>query len=130
MPIDYARDDQQRRILLTATGTVTHGEVIAAIDRQLTEGTWTYGVLYDVRGDPALPKMSEVLDFIDYVRQLVTQHGRRGPVAVVTDMPANDRRARMYTTLSDPSRVTMASFSDIDEASRWLNVQMAPGDTV
>jgi hypothetical protein len=36
----------------------------------------------------------------------------------------------MYTTLSDPLRVTMASFSDIDEASRWLNVQMAPGDTV
>jgi len=79
--------------------------------------------------DLALPKMSEVLDFIDYVRQLVTQHGRRGPVAVITDMPANDRRARMYTTLSDPSRVTMASFSDIEDASRWLDAQkMSPAD--
>jgi hypothetical protein len=44
MAIGYARDDARRRILLTATGTVTHAEVIAAIDRQLHEGTWTYGV--------------------------------------------------------------------------------------
>src|SRR5262245_5051672 len=125
MPIAYARDDAQRRILLTATGTVTHAEVIAAIDRQVADGTWTYGMLYDVRAEALLPKMSEVLDFIDYVRQLVDQHGRRGPVAIVTTMPAHDRRARMYSSLSDPSRVTMASFGDIDEASRWLAEQIA-----
>jgi len=125
MPIAYERDDARRRILLTATGTVAHADVIAAIDRQVTEGTWAYAVLYDVRAESALPKMSDVLDFIDYVRQLVAQHGRRGPVAIVTTIPAHDRRARMYTTLSDPSRVTMASFADMAEASRWLDSQSA-----
>jgi hypothetical protein len=128
MPIAYERDDQRRRIVLTATGLVTRDEVIAQINRQIAEDAWKYGVLYDIRGGVQLPKTSDVIDFVELVRGLVARHGPRGPVAIVTDVPANEQRARMYVSLTEPSRSTVAYFNNIDDAGRWLDTHTPRDD--
>ena len=67
----------------TGTGTIIREEAIAAIDRQIAESAWTFGILYDIRTVETLPKPSEIFDILDYVRRQVGVHGRRGPVAII-----------------------------------------------
>jgi len=126
MPIAYAVDDDRRYLMLTATGIVTRDEAIAAIDRQIADGLWAYGLLYDIRAATELPKPSEIFDILEYVRRQLGQHGPRGPVAIVAAPSRNAERVRMYSSLAE-FRQTIATFKDVDEASRWLTTHIEPG---
>ena len=119
MPIAYVRDDDRRRLVLTATGTITCEDAIAAIDRQIDEGAWRYGILYDIRDVEILPMPSAIFDILDYVRGRVVTHGPRGPLAILTTAARDEPRVRTYTSLGHPS-ARVATFTDPEAASQWL----------
>ena len=49
MPVQYARDDAKGRITLTVSDPLTLEERIAAVERQLADGAWRYGLIIDAR---------------------------------------------------------------------------------
>ena len=45
MAIDYARDDGNHQVTLTASGDFSADDVLGLFERMRTDGTWAYGVL-------------------------------------------------------------------------------------
>lgn len=120
MPITYVRDDQRRRITVTTIGMVGLDELLAVVDRQAAEGTWRYGMLYDSRRVASVASQNEVRAGLKHVEALSCIHGRRGPVAFVTTMPAAYGMVRMYSTLAGQQHQAVDAFRDIGDAERWL----------
>ena len=120
MPITYQRDDARRRIVVTTIGIVGLDDMLAVTDRQAGEGTWRYGVLYDSRRVASVASQTDVRTGVAHVEALSRTHGRRGPVAFVTTVPAAFGMVRMYSTLSDQVHQAVEVFRDIGDAERWL----------
>jgi hypothetical protein len=59
MPIDYQRDDRNRRINVTATEPVAGEDLIEITIRQAAEGTWSYTTLYDATAGHKPPMSRE-----------------------------------------------------------------------
>jgi alpha-D-ribose 1-methylphosphonate 5-phosphate C-P lyase len=60
MPITYERDDERRRIVVTTIGIVGIDDLLTVIDRQASEETWQYGVLYDSRRVASVASQTDV----------------------------------------------------------------------
>ena len=75
MPIQYERDDDARRIVITTSGEVTFDEVLAVLDRQAADGAWSYSVLYDVRAGDNEPPLEDVRRLVLHVGRLTTARG-------------------------------------------------------
>jgi len=125
MSITYERDDVRRRIVVTIVGAVSAAEARGVINRQIAEGAWTYGLLYDARLDTSQPSTADVRGIVEYAGRCIAQHGPRGPVAIVTTNPSNYGMARMYSTLGEPVRLSVEVFREIAEAEAWLNVPLS-----
>jgi len=126
MPSSYERDDARRRIVVTVEGDVSAAEALGIVNRQLADGAWTYGVLYDARNDTSQPSTADVRSIVEHVGRCIAQHGPRGPVAIVTRNPSNYGMARMYSTLGEPVKLTVEVFREIVEAEAWLVSQLPP----
>jgi hypothetical protein len=124
MAVTYERDDVRRRVVVTIVGEATVLDVVGIINRQLSEGAWQYAILYDSRLDTSQTPTSEVRAIVDHVARCITQHGPRGPVAIVTPHPANFGMSRMYSTLGDSMKLTVEVFREMPEAEEWLSAQM------
>lgn len=122
MPITYERDDERRRIVVTTVGTIELDEMLAVIDRQAREGTWRFGMLYDSRRVTTIANPADVRLGLKHVEDVSRTHGRRGPVAFVTTMPAAYGMVRMYSTLAGQRQQAVEVFRDIGDAERWLAV--------
>ena len=120
MPITYERDDERRRIIVTTIGIVGLDDLLAVIERQEGEGTWQYGILYDSRRVASVASQTDVRAGLRHVEALSRMHGRRGPVAFVTTMPAAYGMVRMYSTLAGQLQQAVEAFRDIGDAERWL----------
>lgn len=121
--ITYQRDDRRRRINVTLVGEVSVEDLLAIVDRQAAEGTWQYGVWYDARrvtkrvdGTPA-----EARRVLEHVLSVCATHGARGPVAIVTDRPADYAIARTYSNSGIAANVVVEVFRDPSDAERWLS---------
>ncbi|PWT82158.1 MAG: hypothetical protein C5B57_09140 [Blastocatellia bacterium] len=121
--ITYARDDEQRRIRVILAGSVTLPDLLAVVDRQASEGTWTYGLLYDLReiADPLSWSDTEAL--LAQVRRLTSAHGSRGPVAVVSRSAATVGTTLMYAHRAGDD-LNIEVFWDPLDAERWLDRYM------
>lgn len=128
MPITYERDDKQRRIVVTTIGIVGLDDMLAVVDRQANEGTWQYGILYDSRRVASVASQTDVRAGLRHVEVLSRTHGKRGPVAFVTTMPAAYGMVRMYSTLSGHVQQSVEVFREIGDAERWLASQLEPGE--
>ena len=126
MPITYARDDERRRIIVTTIGIVGLDDLLAVVDRQASEGTWHYGMLYDSRRVSSVASQTDVRAGLKHVEVLSRIHGRRGPVAFVTTMPAAFGMVRMYSTLAGQLHQAVEVFRDIGDAERWLATHTDP----
>ena len=126
MPITYERDDKLRRIVVTTIGIVGLDDMLAVVDRQANEGTWQYGILYDSRRVASVASQTDVRAGLRHVELLSGTHGRRGPVAFVTTMPAAYGMVRIYSTLSGQVQQSVEVFRDIGDAERWLASQLEP----
>jgi hypothetical protein len=126
MPITYERDNARRRIVVTTIGIVGLDDILAVVDRQAGEGTWQYGMLYDSRRVSSVATETEVRIGLKRVDTLSRTHGRRGPVAFVTTLPAAYGMVRLYSTLSGQLHQAVEAFRDIGDAERWLAVHTGP----
>ena len=126
MPITYERDDARRRIVVTTIGEVGLEEMLGVVDRQASEGTWHYGMLYDSRRISSVASQADVRIGLKHVDTMSRALGRRGPVAFVTTMPAAYGMVRMYSTLAGQLHQAVEVFRDIGDAERWLTANINP----
>jgi len=119
----YARDDASRRITVTTSGPLTLADVLANIDRQILEGTWTYAMLYDTGDAGLLPTPEDIDCIIGVVRAAAKRLGRRGPVAIVSRSPTAIEAAREYSVVEHDVGA-VGFFRHLDEAELWLDGEM------
>ena len=124
MPVTYERDDARRRISVSVSGTSSIEEIIGIVSRQLADGAWTYGILYDASLDLSQPSTADVRSIVEFVGRCIAQYGPRGPVAIVTPHPSSYGMSRMYSTLGEPVNLSVGVFRGIPEAEAWLAAQM------
>jgi hypothetical protein len=122
MPISYETDHQSRRVTVVLTGIATVEDLLAIVNRQAAEGTWGYGLLYDARR--VTREQNGAYGDMRLVLQQVSAHaatlGARGPVAIVTDNPADYSIVRTYSNLSGQAQRPVEVFRDPSDAERWL----------
>jgi hypothetical protein len=91
MPIEYQRDDRRHLITVTVTEPFSFDELVDQTDRQWTEHTWEYAILYDVRATVHDAPADELQQLTDRVRVIGAGHPR-GPMGMV--IPARPERFR------------------------------------
>jgi hypothetical protein len=121
MSLSYERDNARRRITVVTTGVVTGSEIVAMVDRQASESTWSYAMLYDACRVTSVATADEVRALAHHVEALERALGPRGPVAVLTNEDSIYGMTRMYSTTSQ-QRVEV--FRDAADAERWLLTSM------
>jgi hypothetical protein len=117
----FARDDERRRLRVTLKRTLGAAELISIVDRQVEENAWSYGTLYDLRLlDRAIDRRSAI-EVAAHVQKVAEQHGRRGPVAIVTRKVDVVAAGHAYALDSTRQGRAVEVFWDIDDAERWLS---------
>ena len=124
MPIQFDRDDLNRRLKLTVTDPVAGTELMAVLERQLSEGAWPYGMLVDARAMSVAPLPSDVRLCVARVRELVAANGPRGPIAFVARQAAAIGSVQIYMLLGGKTDF-LEVFWDMADAKQWLDEQMA-----
>ena len=128
MPITYERDDARRRINVTLAGALTVDDLLAIVDRQAAEQTWHFSLCYDARRitKDAASTVEEVRRVLRHVVETSARYGARGPVAIVTDNPADYAMVRLYSSLGAEQRLSVEVFRDPSDAVRWLDTASGP----
>jgi hypothetical protein len=119
MSISHECDDARRRVVVRIQGIFQPADVLAIMARQRSEETWTYGILYDLRGVTGHPTVADLRQMLIEAATLDQGEGRRGPVALVATEPILYGRLCAYAALGRPT-LTIEVFRDWDEAERWL----------
>ena len=125
MPFQFVRDDAKRRITLTVTDPLTVADRIAAVERQLADDAWGYGLLIDARRMASfIPALSEMQAAGSRLAELVATHGPRGPVAIVSRKPGVIGASTMHNSLG-VNTPGVQVFWDMDDARTFLDRQDA-----
>jgi hypothetical protein len=124
MPTQYEQDDAKRRIRVTVTGTLTIGDLLELLERQLAGGGWRYGLLVDARAPLVPASTGEMQSFASRLTDLVAAHGPRGPVAVVARDPRMIGSIQRHA-FSAAKIQSIEVFWDLEEAQRWLDGRLA-----
>jgi hypothetical protein len=121
MPVQYARDDVKRRITLTVSDPLTLEERIAAVEHQLADGAWRYGLIIDARGIASFtPQLTDMQAAASRLAELVAVHGPRGPVALVSRQPGVIGASAMHNSLGVKTPGVQV-FWDLDDAQTFLD---------
>lgn len=123
MPLNYNCDHAARRLTVVSVGAVTREETLAMIDRQLAEGAWSFGVLYDLRQGTTMPTSEDLQRTVLHVGRLTTKHGPRGPVALVVSDPQLSMLATWYGSLGDLTGLKVQVCTSVEEADHWLDCE-------
>jgi hypothetical protein len=119
----YARDAERRIVRVTTRHVLTVDDLVAIIDRQREEGSWTFGILYDMRRLEGPMSKEDTMRVANHVRQSVSEHGPRGPVALVTRKSDLVGAGLVYA--HDIKRSTeIEVFWDVQEADEWLTKRL------
>ena len=121
MPLTYTKDDACRRVVITAAGTVARQDLLALVQSQLDDGSWSYACVYDTRGRSEPATTQDVQEAVAFWRHMIQIHGARGPVALVADAGVGYGMARMFALLGDDSSIPVAIFPDLASAEAWLD---------
>jgi hypothetical protein len=116
------RDDARRRITVTVTQSVNLSDSVKFLQQLQREDTWTYSVLYDARGLPAVDVTSVDLQAVAaHVTSAAHDASPRGPVAVVTEDPGLLAASAQYANLVRGAGILVAAFPTIAAADEWLD---------
>jgi hypothetical protein len=126
MPLDYKRDDANRRVRLTVTEPFNLADLIAAVERQLGDGAWRYGVLIDARAPLSVSPTRDIQSYAARVSELVAAHGPRGPIAVISRDSKMIGGVKKYSLFVGKNE-TLELFWDLDDGQKWLDARMAEG---
>lgn len=118
--LEYQRDDARQRILVVATDPITPDEIVAMIDRQAAEDTWSYAMIYDFRGANWFPTTDDLSRFVARARNLSASHGPRGRVALLVARDVAYGMGRMYSVLAESAGIDANVFRSHEEAEAWL----------
>lgn len=122
MPIRYELDDCHRRVVATIEGPFQVDDMLEIMARQRAEQTWTYGILYNLRGITGQPTVADL-------RLLTESSGRypeqapRGPVALLAADATLYGRLSMCTAHGQSAPLTIGVFRERTEAEQWLTTQ-------
>ena len=120
-PFDYVRDDARRRVRVTVHRTLRRHDLISIIDRQVSEGTWTYGMLYDFGLSLGPTTQADTDTLAAHVYCYLISHGPRGRVAVVARAPEMIGVVQLYAAYTARADVEVGVFWDVHEAEQWLD---------
>ena len=125
MAMGYRRDDDRRLVVVTGYGPFVTSHIHQAIERQRDEGTWSYGMLYDLRSTKGHPSIAELKEIMAKVASVGASMPPRGPVALVTVDPSFYEAGCAYAAMW---RMTLRVdvFRDFGEAVEWLVLEMRP----
>jgi len=123
MPLSYLRDDTTRRIRLAASHPLSETDAINAVNRQAAEATWLYGTLVDLRR--AVLNAPALADLLEHMRALVSKHGVRGPLALVTWESGATQAMQAYANDARPLVSGVRLFQNTSDAERWLDHELA-----
>jgi hypothetical protein len=126
MPLAYDRDDVKRRVVATYTGSFQVADTIALLERQLEDGTWTYGLLIDTRGMTGRPTPSDLREFMKLESGTDSEQRSRGPLAIVATDATIYSAACVYALMGRSKR-KIEAFRDRGDADRWLAEQTLGG---
>src|SRR5260370_388754 len=124
MPICCERNDSRRRMIVTMRGAFQTDEVLAIMARQRVENTWTYGILYDLRGVTGQPTFADLGQIMSQAAARRQGEGPHGPVALLANQPTLYGRLRRYAALGRSTRLTIEVFRNWGEAQQWLTVKL------
>src|SRR5688572_23153615 len=100
MPVQYERDDDRRRVVITFPRAYQAADAVAAIERHHAEGAWSYGVLYDLRALQGHPRIEDLKAHMQQDAQVPPgEDGPRGPIAIVAPDPIIYASACTYAAL-------------------------------
>jgi hypothetical protein len=100
MPTVYERDDRRQLITVTVTEPFAVEELLDVIDRQSSEDTWEYAMLYDMRSVTVAPSENDLPRMAGRVREIGASR-ERGPVGVaIRARPALFLSGLMYAKLT------------------------------
>ena len=122
-PIRYELDDLRRRVTVTVQGPFQTDDILAIMARQRAEQTWTYGILYDLRGMTDEPTVAALRQLMSEAAELRQEEGPRGPVALVATAMALYSRLCTYAALGRSTTLRIEVFRDRGEAEQWLTAQ-------
>ena len=123
---EYSRDDVRRFVRIRPRRQLTVEDVAAIVDAQADEGTWSYSLIWDVRGTMNTLPIADTDLIAAHVYKNLLMRGGRGPVAIVTDSPEIAITAMEYASKTAPAGVQVQIFHDLDDAEHWL-AQASPG---
>jgi hypothetical protein len=89
MPIRCELDDVH--VVVTVHGPFQVDDTLAVMARQRAEQTWTYGILYDLRGMTGRPTISELRELMSEAARRHLGQAPRGPVALLGTPTLYDR---------------------------------------
>ncbi len=124
MPIGYERNDSRRRLVVTMKGAFQTDDVLAITARQRGENTWTYGILYDLRGVTGQPTFADIGQIMSQAAARRQGEGPHGPVALLATEPTLYGRLCRYAALGRSTRLTIEVFRNWGEAQQWLTVKL------
>jgi hypothetical protein len=110
MPIEYERDDRRRLITLTVTEPFSFDDLVRQADRQWTEDTWEYAILYDLRATEHGAMSTELQGVAEGIRAIGS--GRpRGPMGVAIPRDRRGSSAACSSPAWPPESCTWKSCS-------------------
>lgn len=124
MPINFQRDDSQRLVVVVGSGTVTMDEWASVVARQLSEGLWRYGTLFDFTSVDEMVGFDEAGVKTSLI-EISDAHGRRGPVALVSPSPAIYRGFSEYAEKLNALPYQTRAFRDVNQAVVWLEQELS-----
>src|ERR1700730_5987298 len=124
MPIRYERNDSRRRMVVTMKGAFQTHDVLAIMARQRVENTWSYGILYDLRGVTRQPTFADLGQIMSQAAARRQGEGPHGPVALLATQPTFYGRLCRYAALGASQRLTIEVFRSWGEAQQWLTVNL------
>ena len=100
MSIAYERDDRRQLITVVVTEPYSLEDFLNVINRQSSEDTWAYAILYDLRGLTVAANEEDLLQMAARVGDVGASR-ERGPVGIVIrPRPALFLAGLMYTKLT------------------------------
>jgi len=121
MPLTYTVDDVRRRIRIVLTDPVSEIEFLGAIDRQVAEGAWGYGLLCDMRLLGPSPRSGLWRVAMQHVAATTVREGARGPVAIVANTATLVGVSEAYAGESRRDGRSVQVFWSAEEANDWLD---------
>jgi hypothetical protein len=124
MAINFQRDDTLRLVILVGSGKVSVDEWAAAVARQLNEGIWHYGSLFDFTAVDTMVGFDEQGVFTA-LKELAAAHGPRGPVALVSSTPNVYDGFVAYAGCLQGLPYQTRPFRDVNQAIVWLEQELS-----